>query len=187
MEIIGLLFLLSTTASAFDLIAYRGHNCVVGTAKFVCFRVGYNFCCKRRMQNYPQLFVGFLSMAQTHPQSGDVQVVHRRQGDLGCGGAVIGSDSFGCADATSGIAMVGAAHHCFGTCNKISLPACEGSVEADAVYYKNLAYESRPSDPRLGALVDKMMMDEVLTDNELQELEAVRMPSADIVETTTSQ
>ena len=53
-----------------------------------------------------------------------------------------------------------AVHHC--TCYERSFPACEGEVEADAVYYKDLAYEAQPRDARLGGLVDKMMMDEVL-------------------------
>ena len=67
-------------------------------------------------------------------------------------------------------------------CAKGVLPECEGEVEAEAVFYKNKAYEAQPNDARLGELVDKMMMDEVLTDSELQELDAIRLPWADIID-----
>ena len=70
-----------------------------------------------------------------------------------------------------------------GDCARTVLPAYEGEVEADAVYYNNLAYEPRPDDARPGGLVDQIM-DEELTDHEFQELEAIRVPCADIIETT---
>lgn len=124
-------------------------------------------------------------MSQSSTVSGDILVVHRKRGSNGCGGSSVGGDIYGCVNADSGIAFGGQAHSCTGNCAKRSVPACEGVHLADAVFYEGLAYDAQPDDPRLGELVDKILMDEMLSKSELQELETVRMPSADI-DTTAS-
>lgn len=188
-------FLLDTVAS-FDLLAHRGNNCLANQVKFVCFRVGYNFCCKNRMRRDSQLFNTFLSMSQTATQLGDFVILHKVKYGNACGGAEVGTGIYGCADAERGIPSGGKALTCRGDCGlKRSMPdegqiaeaqQCEDGVEecagihlADAVYYNEKAYFARPEDERLGELVDKILDDVELTEGELQELEAIRLPWAD--------
>ena len=62
---------------------------------------------------------------------------------------------------------------------------CKGTREADAVFYKGFfAYDAQPKDSRHIELIYKIDMDEELTESELQELEPLRMPFADIQNTT---
>ena len=201
MQLLAFLLLFSTTASAaaiapnitiaassFDLIAHRQHDCFRHTSKFVCFGIGYGNCCQHFMRADRQLLVGFLSMSQSSTVGGDIIVVHKRLGTDGCGGSAVGSNPFGCANAELGIAFGGRAHSCTGNCNKRSTPACEEAAcekvhLADAVFYEGLAYDAQPTDSRLGELIDKISLDDVLSKSELQELEPLRMPFADIQKT----
>ena len=120
--------------SAFNLTTYRTINCVRGEAKFSCQFVGCksfkaaeplthimprtdhrilmfsdDFCCKRHHQE-TQLFITFLSMSQSSPLPGDVQAVYRMPNNMTCRGSNIGADTFGCVDATQGIAYGGKVH-----------------------------------------------------------------------------
>ena len=62
---------------------------------------------------------------------------------------------------------------------------CKGTREADAVFYKGyFAYDAQPKESRHIELIHKIDMDEELTESELQELEPLRMPFADIQNTT---
>lgn len=167
--------------STFDLTAHRTYNCFRNTAKFVCFNVGYNYCCRRPLQNDRTRFVGFLSMSQSSSQGPDIIVIHKARSGEACGGTAVGSNTYGCADADTGIGMGGMVHRCTGDCAR-SAPECLGSVDADAVFYNNKAYKSYPEDLRLGQLVERMMEDEELDENELQELEAIRLPEHDIAD-----
>lgn len=184
-----LLCLASTASALFALVAHRGFNCLVGTVKFTCLDVGYNFCCKRRNPRDHQLYIGFLSMTQTSAQLGDIQVVYKAAFGNACGGTSVGSDSYGCADASRGIAFGGKALRCLGDCVKSSVKVssaeteCLGEVYADAIFYDDKAYEADPEDDRMKELVEKIDLDEQLSPAELQELEVIRLPELDYIAT----
>jgi hypothetical protein len=125
-------------------------------------------------------------MSQSSVVDGDLLVVHKKYGSYGCGGSAVGSDIYGCADASIGIAFGGMAHSCSGNCpgpdekrSEHSL-ACKGIHEADGVYYEGLAYNAHSTDPRMKVLLAKIDDDEVLSKGEIQEMEAIRMPDFDI-------
>ena len=139
------------------------------------------------MRNNPALPIGFLSMSQSSHLSGDLLVVHKKRGSDGCAGVSVGASAYGCADADSGVAFGGWAHNCRRDCNKLTErftrgdgPTCEHVHLADAVFYEDRAYEAQPTDSRARGLIDKILMEEILTEDELHELEPLRMPSADI-------
>lgn len=125
-------------------------------------------------------------MAQDSAQLGDIQVVYKAGFGNACGGTTVGSDSYGCADASRGIAFGGKALRCLGDCaKKRSLKEsaddteCLGEVFAGAVFYDDTAYEADPEDERMKQLVEKIDLDEQLSPAELQELEVIRLPELD--------
>lgn len=197
MELLGLLLLISTiasTAESFDLVAHRYHDCLVGTAKFVCFNHPYLVCCERFIQGNVNQRQGFLSMSQSNTADADILIVTAAHGSYGCGGRVVGSSIYGCANEEGiGLPRGGYVRSCVHmNCAKRSIMAaeggeCQGTREADAVFYKGFfAYDAQPKDSRHIELIHKIDMDEDLTESELQELEPLRMPFADIQNNATS-
>ena len=195
MELLGLLLLISTitfTTEGFDLVAHRGHDCLVGTAKFVCFNTAYLVCCERGTPgnlNTPQ---SFLSMSQSNTVSADILIITAAHRSHGCGGASVGSSIYGCANEEGiGLPRGGYVRSCVHrNCAKRSVMAseegeCRGTRQADAVFYKGyFAYDAQPKDSRHIELIHKIDMDEELTESELQELEPMRLPFADIQNNT---
>lgn len=124
-------------------------------------------------------------MAQTSAQLGDIQVVYKAAFGNACGGTSVGSDSYGCADASREIAFGGKALRCLGDCAKTRVKAssikmeCLREVFADAVFYDDKAYEADSEDGRMKELVEKIDLDEQLNPAELQELEVIRLPELD--------
>lgn len=125
-------------------------------------------------------------MSQDSAQLGDVQVVYKAGFGYACGGTSVGSDSYGCADASRGIAFGGKALRCLGDCAKkrsleesVADSECLGEVYADAVFYEDKAYEADPEEERMKELVEKIGMDEQLSPAELKELEPIRLPELD--------
>lgn len=197
MELLGCLFLISalvSTATSFDLVAHRTHDCLHGTAKFICFDVGYLYCCRRSIPGDFSRLQPFLSMSQTSTAGADILTVHLNSGPEPCAGRVVGSSIYGCANEEgTGLPRGGKVRNCVQRgCFKRSIMAsegeCKGIHEADAVFYQGLyAYAAQPKDPRLIELITKIDMDDELTESELQELEPLRMPSADFQNTTSPE
>ena len=64
------------------------------------------------------------------------------------------------------------------TWERLFVSTCERIHLADAGFSNGLAYDAQPDDSRLGELIDNILMD--LSKSELEELEVLRMPFADI-------
>lgn len=198
MELLAILFLISSIASVakgFDLIAHRYHSCTVGSAKFICFGVGYLYCCQRSLANDHSRLQTFLSMSQTQTTDADILIIHNNRGTDGCGRYSVGSSTYGCANEEGlGLPRGGLVRSCVhrNCAVKRSEMAteseggkCKGVHEADAVFYKGFyAYDAQPKQSRHIELIHKIDMDEELTESELQELEPLRMPFADIQNST---
>lgn len=128
-------------------------------------------------------------MALTSAELGDVQIVYKAAFGNACGVTSVGSDSYGCADASRGIAFGGEALRCLGDCVKSFVKVssaeteCLGEVFADAVFYDDKAYEADPEDDRMKELVEKIVLDGQLSSAELQELEVIRLPELDYIAT----
>ena len=192
MQLLGFLFLISTiasTAKSFDLVAHRTHDCLVGTAKFVCFNIPYFVCCEQDVLGHLNQRIAFLSMSQLNTVSADILIIIAAHRSDGYCGHSVGSSIYGCANEES-IGLPYVRSCVYRNCAKRSVMAseggeCKGTREADAVFYKGFfAYDAQPKDERHIELIHKIDMDEELTESELQELEPLRMPFADIQNTT---
>lgn len=146
-------------------------------------------CCKRRTLHGNQLYIGFRSVSQTSAQLEDIQVASKAESGNACDGTSMGTDSYGCADASREVVFGGEAFHCLGDCAKRSLEdsvaemECSGEILADVVFYDVKAYEADPDEDRMKELVAKIDLDEPLSPAELQDLEVVRRPDADHIAT----
>lgn len=105
-----------STPPAFALVTLRGHHYPTGKANSSFLHVEYNCCCKLRQPIYKYLSIGLLSMSQTSPQPGDVQIVDRAGFSKTYVGTSVDPNSYECADANPIVPFDGEVLPCLDDC-----------------------------------------------------------------------